>query len=90
MEQSKLAKELTEALCDALQGKYLTVENIAEYLITSNLLDKSRLHQYLAVREFYEKYDDQTKTSLIHQLSAKYDISVRQMWEIVHKRRFSI
>lgn len=88
--QDKLKQELTEALCDALQGKYLTVENIAEYLVDSKLLEPSRLRQYLAVKEFFENYNEQTKTSLVHQLSAKYDISVRVMWQLVHKRRFSI
>jgi len=86
----KLKEELTEALCDALQGKYLTIENIAGYLIDSKLLDSKRLSQYLAMREFYEQYNEQSKASLIHRLSAKYDISVRTMWDLVHKRRFSI
>jgi len=86
----KLKEELTEALCDALQGKYLTVENIASYLVDSKLLDKKRLAQYLAIREFYDKYNDQPKASLVHKLSAKYNISVRTMWDLVHLRRFRI
>ena len=90
MDQQNLKNELTEALCHALEGKYPTLSNVAEYLISSNLVDPKRLNQYLAVKEFYEKYHEQKKKTLIHQLSAKYDVSVRTMWDLVHKRRFSI
>jgi hypothetical protein len=90
MEKEKIKKELTEALCDAMNGKYLTIENIASYLIDSNLLEDKRLKQYLAVKEFFEQYNDQSRASLIHQLSAKYDVSVRTMWDLVHKRRFNV
>ena len=88
--KDKIKEELTTALCDALQGRYLTVENIAAYLVDSNLLEDTRLKQYLAVKEYFDNYNEQTKTSLVHQLAAKYNISVRVMWDLVHKRRFKI
>lgn len=87
---SKLKKDLTEALCDALQGKYLTIENVASYLVDSKLLNKKRLSQFLAMREFYDKYNEQSKASLVKTLAVKYEISERTMWDLVHVRRFSI
>ena len=90
MDSEDLEQNLTEALCDALQGQYLTVENIAKYLLKSKLIQPNRLQQYLALKEFYDRYHDQSKSSLIHQVSAKYDISTRTMWDLIHERRFVI
>ena len=86
-----LKKALTEALCEVLQGKYLTVENIADYLLSSNLIHEQRARQFLAIKEFYDRYDEDKKTILINQISAKWGVSERTMWSLAHKkRRFKI
>jgi hypothetical protein len=84
---NKLAERVSEMLTRGAEQP--TIERICELMVTSGVLDDKRVRQFLAVAEFYDRYEGKTR-SLVEELSVKYEVSCVLLYKLIRIRRFKI
>lgn len=85
-------EQLTQALVKAIiSSDAETLQEVSEFLISSGLVQVTRLRQFLAVRDFYSRYQSIKKCELIMELAALYNVSERTLKSLTtDKRRFRL
>lgn len=69
----------------------LTISGVIGLMLDTNILDNKRACQFLAVAEFYDGYGNTSKTKAIKELSKKYDISERNLYDLLGKdKKFNL
>lgn len=81
--------EIVEQFIDSFSKEYNTESSLVRFLISSGLIKQKTIRNYQIIKEYgyYLKLNDGVANKAVIDLSIKYDMSERQVYNILYTYR---